>query len=122
MKPEAAVQKAILDYLTLVLRVPAFRRNVGAAMVRNAKGPDRFVRFSQKGQSDVFGWLPNGVHYEIEMKAPKKKPTQDQFDWLVMVSRSGAHACWADSLPMAIRHIKEWYEAEGIAWRREYDQ
>jgi len=63
----------------------------------------QFVRFGQAGQSDLWGWLVEhrcpfcnraqyGVHFEIEVKSDKGKPTDAQLEWLAMVVKNNGIA------------------------------
>lgn len=102
MKPEAAVQSVVMDYLNLIgWRV--WRRNVGA-MKLDAK---RFVRFGVAGMADLEGIAKGGRHVEIEVKAPGKKPTLHQLAWLEQCRSQGAIALWCDSVDMLIEKLNE---------------
>jgi hypothetical protein len=71
--------------------VKCYRRNVGAIAIE-----DRFIRFSEKGQSDLWGVLPNGQHFECEVKRLGKLPTHDQITWLHNMNDNGC-AFWVDA-------------------------
>lgn len=83
----------VRDYLTARGYV-LFRRNVGAV-----QSGTRYIRYSQPGQADLYGWhRDTGKHIEIEVKAPGKEPTAQQYAWLRYVRDTGAIAVWCDSL------------------------
>ena len=77
-----------------------FRRNTGA-MAAVYNGKRRYVRFAEKGQADLYGWIP-GVRggparpFECEIKRPGSAPRVDQMDWLRRCSRDGVVAFWVD--------------------------
>lgn len=100
MTPEGAVLRLCLDWLSLQRGVRVWRNNSGAfGGVHNGKR--HFVRFGTKGQADITGVLsPQGRRIEIEVKAAKKKPTEDQESFLQAIRESGGIAFYADSLEM----------------------
>ena len=83
-----------------------FRRNTGA-MTSNYTRKDgstreRFVRFSQPGMADLWGWhRKTGRHIEVEVKRPGVKPTPLQEQWLQSARDGGVIAFWCDSMEMA---------------------
>lgn len=113
MTPENAQKKAVLDLLA-AHRIPAWRRNTGAhsAEYTTKAGVKkrRFVRYSEPGQSDVWGILSDGRHLEVEVKRPGDKPTEAQFLWLTTVVAAGGVGIWCDSPEMLIEKLK----AEGL--------
>ena len=79
--------------------VKIFRRNVGAHKTEDG----RFIRFAEKGQSDLYGWILEhrcpfcnrvqwGTHFEIEVKSEKGKATKAQLEWLAMVAQNNGIA------------------------------
>ena len=110
---EAEVLGAVLKRLNKYPNIWAWRRGVGAHQVGG-----RWVRYGQPGQADIEGIilmdLPErqgsedidadtqevGVHLEVEVKAPGKKPTPKQIAWLAACASSGAVALWVDSVKM----------------------
>lgn len=110
MKPktgEAAVKQAVLDYLLLVKRWPAWVRNVGGRSWKDKTGKKRVVMFGQPGQADVWGIIPEqrGRHFEIEIKKPGEEPTPAQYDWLQRVRDNGGVAFWVDSIEQLEREL-----------------
>ena len=90
---ESKFQKWVLDAFEHDRNVILFRRNVGAYKTEDG----RFIRFSEKGQSDLWGIiksfrcsqcnrLQEGVHAEIELKTGNNKLTIDQQEWLCTVA------------------------------------
>lgn len=97
---ERDVLALILDYCAAE-RIFVQRRNVGALKIGK-----RFIRFAKPGQSDLWGILWNGRHFECEVKRPGKVPTDLQFGWLDECRALGAVAFWANSLEMFIDGLK----------------
>ena len=73
--PEATLQKACLDLLTLH-GVWHYRNNTGAVAATH-KGKSRFVRFGAKGAPDIVCVI-HGRYVGLELKAPGRKQTPDQ--------------------------------------------
>lgn len=88
---EKHVLKAILDFCA-ANRVAAYRRNVMAVKIGK-----RFIRANKPGMADIWG-VCRGVTFECEVKAPGKKPTLAQEQWLELMRGAGAVAFWCDSL------------------------
>lgn len=79
-KPEAGIQKAILQLLAAE-KIPAWRMNSGA--YKSETGT--FIRYGNKGMADIVAVLPErfGVHnagrfLAIEVKSEKGRLTPDQ--------------------------------------------
>jgi|GEM_PF-1700055 len=100
---------AILDYLDLC-GIKAWRQNTGGMTKTNAEGEERYIPFGIPGQSDIIGILPgSGRMLAIEVKMPGNTPTPDQWEYLLMVQRSGGVGFWVDSLAQvqrALPHIQ----------------
>ena len=83
-----------------------FRRNTGA-MTSNYTRKDgstreRFVRFSEPGMSDIYGWqVLTGRHIEVEVKRRGVKPTPLQEQWLELARDAGCIAFACDSMESA---------------------
>lgn len=92
---ERDVKKAVLDWCAAE-RIFVQVRNVGAVKIDK-----RFIRFAKPGQADLWG-LHQRTHFECELKAPGKKPTEAQWKWLTECQAAGAVAFYADSLDMFI--------------------
>ena len=106
--PEAQVQATAIAMLKGFGCV-VHRRNTGA-MEASYKGKRRFVRFSEKGASDVYAITPAGYHLELEIKRRGERPTLDQVNWLIEHNGiGGAAAIWVDNvatLARVYRHIE----------------
>ena len=117
---EAEIQKQILEWLNTLPAVLAWRRNVGGMVLKNLSGKSRMIRFGVKGMSDVEGMV-HGVHLEIEVKAPGKSPTLEQFLWLSNIRAKGGIAFWAQSLDEAIAALRGEFTERGWAWNRGWE-
>lgn len=64
----------------------------------------RWVSFAETGQSDLYGILPTGFHFECEVKRYGKVPTAKQLAFLLSVNGlGGAVAFWVDNIAVAAR-------------------
>lgn len=80
---EAHVTKSVRDMLKL-LKIPHFKNFATLG--------------SKRGVSDIIGVLPkNGRALFLELKAPGKRPTPDQVQFLTEMAAAGALAFWADN-------------------------
>jgi len=90
-----------------------FRANVGQAwtgsrVVKNLDGSVTiydarpFNSGLPKGFSDLFGVLPGGRAAFLEVKAPGKKPTDDQINFITQMQRMGAAAGVVRSIQEAL--------------------
>lgn len=59
--------------------------------------------YSYKGMSDIFGCLPDGKAFFLEVKLPGKKPEPHQAAFLKLATSYNAVTGWCDSLDMAKR-------------------
>lgn len=88
--PERDELKACLDYLNAHPRVAfAVRMNTGAMQIE-----ERFVKFGFTGCSDIIGMLKGGQFLAFEAKRKGAKLTDDQFEFLGLVHRSGGLSGW----------------------------
>lgn len=105
-KPEAAVQKAVLDLLA-AKKILAFRNNVGS-MQGAHKGKRWFVRFGVVGMADVVAY-PEVFHLGqsgvlwIECKAPTKKQTAEQANFQKLVESHGHSYLVVDDIDKLIK-------------------
>jgi hypothetical protein len=94
-------QKQILSAFEKHPNIMLYRRNTGAVKFDNPNGGKRFVKFSEAGQSDLWGIISEyrcpfcnkkqyGVHVEIELKRVRlksgKNVTELQRAWLHKVA------------------------------------
>lgn len=99
--PEKEVQSACLAECRAA-GVWVRRRNVaGARPFAGADGKVRRVQLGHAGDADLWGVLPEswpfpGRHVEIEVKAPGKRPTPKQMQFLLEQQAAGAFALWTD--------------------------
>jgi hypothetical protein len=66
------------------------------------------VKFGKKGASDIIGCLPDGRFLAVEAKAPGKKPTKAQREYLERVAADGGLALVVDevgSLGVLLRRL-----------------
>lgn len=114
---EAEIQKACLQIFG-AYGWRAFRRNTGA-MAGEYKGKKRFVRFAEKGQADIYGWIPErGLGYawpfECEVKRPGGKLSKAQEAWLIQCHEQGVIAFWVDSVEKCLEVAKHIYNGGHI--------
>lgn len=85
---------------TLVNRVKAYltlkghyvwRQNIGAMTTKEG----HFVRFGEKGISDILGVAKDGKFIAVECKIKPNKPTQFQLEFLEAVRKRGGYAILA---------------------------
>jgi hypothetical protein len=98
--PEREIQATCLAIMHAAGWI-AFRRNTGAIPIAAGDHKRRFIRFSEKGQADIWGVLPDGRHFECEVKRKGEKPSSAQEAWLKKMNqlggRRGSVAFWCDS-------------------------
>lgn len=91
------------------------RRNVLAM-----KKGKHYVKGGETGQSDTYGTTPSGVHFELEFKRRRERPTDEQLRWLLAMNgrgRNRAVAFWVDNLDdleQVARRVEQ-------GWRVVYD-
>ena len=124
---ENDVREGCMKWLNQQPHIWARRRNVGAVQIKG-----RWVRFSQKGASDIEGLvtvevlrlcsdggghrIDVGVALEVETKRVGNKPTDEQAAWLAAHAAAGAIALWCDSVGMLEAKLKEWFRTRGLEW------
>jgi hypothetical protein len=100
---ESEVQKAIMAYLKLHIKVAwVCRNNVGSMQIEG-----RYVKFGFKGFSDVIGQMKDGRFLAVEIKRPGKMPTQSQEIFLKMVQDNGGIGFWADDVFTVEEKLRE---------------
>ena len=111
---ETNIAKAVIATLR-PLGIILWRRNVGAIRAEY-RGRPRFIRFASPGMSDLYGIGPAGVHWEIEIKRPGRRPRLNQIAWLRAVGELGAVAYWVDNERLAGRVARAILEGGRIKW------
>ena len=94
-KPYSPPESEVLESTIAILRFLGFdvhRRNVGARKIGA-----HYVRFNEPGMSDIWGTMPDGRRFELEIKRFGKRPTVKQLDWLRSQNNEHCAAFWADS-------------------------
>lgn len=89
-KPETAIVKAILDYLTL--KGHFVWRNNSGMVIRKASKPsqkDYAFSYGKVGSSDIIGVTKYGRFIAVEVKHGKNKPTEAQEMFIEDVTRRG---------------------------------
>lgn len=80
------------------------RQHVGLFMTQQGTP----IRLGEVGESDWRCIRPKGGNYaevfELEMKAPGKKPKPEQLEYMAKRRHQGLQATWASSLTM----LKDW--------------
>lgn len=104
---EADIIKTISDYLSTKKYIH-WRQNSGAYSDQY-KGKKRFIKFfkwlyptsntyEQFTLLDIIGYFPNGLPFQIEVKAPGKKPTKAQYNTIELLQQNGVMAFWVDNV------------------------
>lgn len=98
---ESDIQRQIMGYLQCVPNIVpvCWRQNTGAVLIKG-KPRDRFIRFGQKGISDILGVMSDGRFLAIEVKTParRKQVSIWQKDFIDRVNKAGGFAFVATSL------------------------
>ncbi len=112
---EHDIQTAVMQLLS-ARGFRVFRRNTGAMKssytTKDGVTKNRFVRFSEPGMADMYGWkvacrdFP-AVHLEVEVKRPGKKPSATQEEWLRNSILNGCVAFWCDSVKMCDEKLRD---------------
>lgn len=90
---EGDIQNSILKYLVYRKDVAwAKRINTGAVKYKSTAGRDRFVRYGFAGCSDIIGQAKNGRFIAIEVKAPGKRPSELQKQFIDIVKSNGGYS------------------------------
>lgn len=101
---ESVTQSCILEFLGFCRCVSQFWRvNTGAAKysykTKAGIKKEYFVRYGVKGQSDIQGYMTDGVALFIEVKRPKGgKRTPEQIEFIRNANLSGAIGIFATSI------------------------
>lgn len=79
------------------------RQNTGMGAFANRDGSVRRVRFGKAGDLDWRATLPGGRRFELEIKAPGKRPTREQYERMDELNGDGAVAFWTDCAAYLLR-------------------
>lgn len=74
------------------------RRNVAKFVIKKPGGKRRFFRAADPGQSDLYGKMPSGRRFELEIKSLGREPTKKQLYWLLSQNDEHCVAFWVDNL------------------------
>lgn len=102
---ESAIQRAMLVALNSKPGIRAFRNQVGKYRTDDGRWISSGLCV---GSSDLIGWAKVGktaVFLAVEVKAPGKKPTDDQLNFLRMVDFHGGIGIVADSVESLERQL-----------------
>lgn len=103
--PEKVVQKAIQEAFRVKYRIALIHIDAGGAGYR-AEGGGGYSTIPA-GFPDLLGLVaPHGRALFIEVKAPGKKPTKLQMDYMALLRSRGAIAFWADSVESALAQFE----------------
>ena len=94
---EKDIQKVILEWLTLK-KYFCWRNNTGATPFQKKGGGNYFVRYGLVGSGDILGLTKTGRFFSIEVKAPGKKPTESQLNFMQAINENGGLAFTAHCL------------------------
>lgn len=107
---ERAMQKAVVQYIdkthpevgSLCFHVPLelLRRDDKSAAIFHSIG-------ARAGVADIVMLVARGAYHglAIELKAPKRRPTESQCNFLEAARAQGYAACWSDSLNTVLKLI-----------------
>lgn len=94
---EKDIQDQILQWFSYQKNVFVWRQNAGSMFVDGPTGRHGFRSASVRGISDILG-IWNGYPIAVEVKQPKKKPTELQRGFLKDFARAGGIALVVHSL------------------------
>ena len=101
---ESSLQRAIID--TLQARgVWCWRNNSGATATGSGKDR-RFIQLSPKGSPDIFGVVPGGKLFGLEVKRPGEKQNENQIEWQKKAEQYGVFYAVVTSITQAIEAVK----------------
>lgn len=104
---ETTIQAAIRLALGKEPDLTLWRNNTGRAQYEAEDGPRRVRYGLVKGSSDLVGILgPAGRFVALEVKRPRKKPTEEQRMFLDLVRSRGGFAAVVDSVASALAAIE----------------
>jgi hypothetical protein len=102
---EQEIQKTITDFLKIKRFIVFKHRNVG--IYKKDTGKYIPLAYGEKGISDIIACSPTGRFWAVEVKAPGKKPTEEQLDFLARVNAAGGKGILAFSLDEVMAAVGE---------------
>lgn len=107
---ESDIQTQIVQYLAMRHDV-AWVYVTSSGKMRGAGG--RYYTIGFPGLTDILGQLRDGRILAVEIKQPKKRPDEHQYEFMTTVALNNGIAFWCDSvesckyhLDMALCHTK----------------
>lgn len=99
--------RAVLHALTLHPKVSrVWRANTGSGKLVRGSGASQWINFGFKGQPDVLGFTKTGQFLAVEVKAPGKKATAEQLEFLADLASAGGVAFVARSVEDVYAHME----------------
>jgi len=118
--PEQDIHRAVVTHLKMRPVTNLVWFHVGQSNYgKNSKGIAIQAAINKglgvrKGVSDLI-LLHAGLFYALELKAPGKTPTEEQYAFLGDVDAAGGFSAWAAGLDPAIRILEAWGLLKGKA-------
>lgn len=100
-KPEAQLNKAIAEYLTL--RRYVFKRNQSGRVFGSTNGNKWAINMGEAGWGDYIGLTHSGIFFTIESKVKPNKPTELQLAFMERVQKSGGISILAYSVDDVVK-------------------
>ena|GEM_PF-3121752 len=107
LKPPRPLEKTVQAACKAILELydcRVFRRNTGVMPLEH-KGKRRVFRAGEKGAADLYGYFPDGRHFECEVKRDGERPRYDQVLFLRECAARGIPAFWVDSADSLSRFL-----------------
>jgi hypothetical protein len=99
---EQDIQRGIIEYL-LLKKYVIFKHHSTGTTVRN--GETVYLRYGDRGISDLIGCSPTGQFIAIEVKKPGGRPTPEQLEFISRVNANGGKGFVAFSLDDVIEAL-----------------
>jgi hypothetical protein len=105
-KPNARLEAPVLAEIIKVLKMHPLVEEVWRQQAGQIPVNGGFIRLGSKGKLDVAGRLKDGRYFEIEAKAPGKKPEPHQQERIEYIRATGGVSGWATSAEEAVAIIQ----------------